>query len=236
MKYILIILIICLLSYVFYQRIRINRLINVGKNLVLQTQAYSHKPDRPHSRFLFMGDSLGVGVGATLPEHSIAGKLAADYPNTEIINLSVSGAKIRDALKVIDALNKEDTFDMIFIQIGGNDIVHLTNFKNASQDLEMLLTKAQTHSDKVLFYSAGSIGSAPLFPFPVNEFYHLRSKKFFTEFKRVAANTNTTYIDLYYPRSEDPFLKNPKEYYAEDLFHVSDAAYELWYQKILKSI
>ena len=47
---------------------------------------------------LILGDSTGVGVGATLPEESIAGLLAADYPDADIVNVAVSGTRVADAI------------------------------------------------------------------------------------------------------------------------------------------
>ncbi|MBA3551128.1 hypothetical protein H0W32_02895, partial [Patescibacteria group bacterium] len=122
------------------------------------------------------------------------------------------------------------------IQLGANDIVHLTPLNEATSDLQKLLSVTQAHSKKVIYFNSGSLGSAPLFPHPVDWFYAMRSKNFYNQFKETAQKSNVIYVDLYYPREHDPFLKNPTLYYAEDSFHVSNTAYELWYQKILEKI
>ncbi len=122
--------------------------------------------------------------------------------------------------------------DTILIQLGANDIVHLTPLSDAMRDLETLLQLTKRHSKKVIFFTSGNVGSAPLFPFPVSIFYRIRSNYFFGNYKKLAQKNGVPYVELYLPWADDPFVKNPSLYYASDSFHVTNAAYELWYQKI----
>ena len=48
------------------------------------------------ARVLVLGDSTGVGLGASMPDESIPGMLSADHPLVEITNLAVSGARLED--------------------------------------------------------------------------------------------------------------------------------------------
>jgi lysophospholipase L1-like esterase len=236
MKYILIGISFFIIIFILYQLARVNKLIQVSKRLVQQTTAFSIIPPQPTKKFLILGDSLGVGVGASSPEYSIAGRLSKDYPEAEIKNLSVSGLRIHGGLSIAQLLKKEEMFDVIFIQLGANDVLHLTSLPDATNDLQKLLSITQTHAKKVIYFNSGSLGSAPLFPHPVDWFYAVRSKSVYEKFQNIAEKTGVTYVDLYYPRAEDPFLKNPDLYYAADSFHVTDTAYELWYQKIKQHI
>lgn len=231
MKYIFSVLIVLLVIYCVYQAVRVTRLISISKMLVDQGVAFSITPQNPREKFLIIGDSLNVGVGASSSD-SIAGRLSKDHPNAEIINVSVSGARMADGLKAINKFDGEHKFDVVIVQLGANDIVYFTPMSQTTDELHQILKKAASISDEVIFLTAGSVGQAPMIPFPASSIYEWRSKAFFAATKQVAADEGAIYIDLYYPRSEDPFLKNIPFYYAPDRFHLSGNGYGLWYQKI----
>lgn len=235
-KYTLILVSIVCVLFFTYQAFRIYTYSRISLLLVKEMTAFSITPQNPTKRFLFIGDSLGVGVGARVPEESIAGRLSQEHPNAEIRNLSVSGFKIRDGLKVAQSLGKNDHYTSIFIQLGANDIVQLSNKQETLKNLSALLMIAKAHADKVIFYSAGVVGHAPIFIPPLNILYNIRSQNFFEGFQEVCNTLDVTYVDLYYSWEEDPFVKNPDLYYARDKFHVSSEAYAFWYEKIKKAL
>lgn len=51
-----------------------------------------------------------------------------------------------------------------------------------------------------------------------------------------AKQYNVTYIDLYEERNKDEFLKDPKKYFAKDMFHPSSDGYGLWYKKFKETL
>jgi hypothetical protein len=61
-------------------------------------QRFERRLSAKGATVLILGDSTGVGVGATLPEESIAGLLAADYPDADIVNVAVSGTRVAGAI------------------------------------------------------------------------------------------------------------------------------------------
>ncbi|GEM_PF-1778713 len=106
MKYIPISIGFLSIAFVIYQLLRINRLVLVSKKLVEQTAAFSVIPEKPTTKII-IGDSLGVGIGASSPEYSIAGKVSKDYSQAEIRNLSVSGLRIHGGLVIVQSLKKK---------------------------------------------------------------------------------------------------------------------------------
>ncbi|MDQ2933044.1 MAG: SGNH/GDSL hydrolase family protein [bacterium] len=234
MKYILLTTGLIVIIFVVYQCVKVYKLIQVSKKLIDQTTAFSIISPQSKERFLIVGDSLGVGVGTTDSQYSIAGRLSQDYPQAEIQNLSVSGLRIRGGLGIAQALKEDELFDIIFIQLGANDVVRLTSLNQATIDLQKLFSIAQAHAKKVIYFNSGSLGYAPIFPFPIDVFYTIRSKYVYSQFQSVALKSGVIYVDLLYDRTNDPFLKNPNLFYAPDAFHVTDTAYEFWYQKIQK--
>lgn len=78
--------------------------------------------------YVALGDSAAQSIGATRPQKGYVGLLAARLEaqsgqTVRVVNLSVSGAKIRDVIdKQIPQLQNYDP-DFVTIEIGANDIV-----------------------------------------------------------------------------------------------------------------
>lgn len=230
MRLIITSLLIILIIIFAYQLNKFLRLERIGKKMSSITSPFERHVADPTKRILIIGDSLAVGVGTSGGAKSIAGLIASDYPELDITNLAVSGSKVKDVLATLQNAG-DDKYDIILIQTGGNDVVQFTSIDDAAADLDALLKLAKKKSDKVLFFSSGSVGFAPIFIAPVSWIYTNRTVNLYSKLKTVAEENSVTYIDLLYSKADDPF-KDIEKYYAPDYFHVSDPAYEFWYQKI----
>ena len=106
-----------LVGYGLFSYLRIQGLIRESSILVRSSVPYTQvaTPDTP--KVLFVGDSTGVGVGATRPGDSVAGRLGAAYPEWNIENRSVSGRKTAEILPTLRDLANEQ-YDTIVIQVG----------------------------------------------------------------------------------------------------------------------
>ncbi len=184
---------------------------------------------------LVLGDSSGVGVGATRPEESVGALLSHDMKATYTENLAVSGAIVSDVPKQLTQMALE-RYDTILLQIGGNDITHFHALDKVSLELAAILDSLKKRAERVLLMSVGDVGAAPIFPLPLRFFYTRLTLKYHAAFAAVAARTGTKYINLYVPPAEDPFIKNPSVYFAADSFHPSSAGYALWYERLKKVV
>ncbi|MBI2411181.1 MAG: GDSL family lipase [Candidatus Kerfeldbacteria bacterium] len=228
-----IIVIIIAIGYVLVQYILVNKKVTVGLSLVQQTVAYTQAGAENGKTVLVVGDSTGVGVGAATPAESVAGLIGADFPDASIENRAVSGAKVHDLLDVFNQLSNERAhFDVVVIQIGGNDIVRFTPLKSAEQDLAQVLEQAKHVADNVVVFSCGNVGTAPFFPFGTRWAWGVRTRAVRQIFLRQTAATQVQYIDLYREKKDDPFAQDPKRYYAADSFHPSSDGYAAWYTSI----
>jgi lysophospholipase L1-like esterase len=50
-------------------------------------------------------------------------------------------------------------------------------------------------------------------------------------FSAIADELEVEYIDLFREREHDPLNKDPRKYYAADMFHPFGDGYGLWYSK-----
>ncbi|MFZ2682315.1 MAG: GDSL-type esterase/lipase family protein [Patescibacteria group bacterium] len=212
-----------------YNFIHTQRLIKIGIAQTEETPAYERRLDKPEQRFLIIGDSSAVGVGAEPSTGSIAGRLAADYPTADVMSLAVSGSKVKDAIKQLKSLPDTAKFDLILIQIGGNDIVRRTPYADLERDFPIVLKLAKQHSDHVVQLTSGNVGTSKLLPLGTRWFFTLRTKRVRNIFMRINSEQNTAYVDLYRKPAVDPYAQNPKLYYSPDFFHPSATGYGDWY-------
>ena len=90
-----------------------------------------------------LGDSLTAGIGASAYDRGWVGQLAATLPGWRVVNLAVSGGRVRDVLDVqlpaLAALGQEP--DLVTLLIGNNDLVSPRLRRALPGDLAELLRR-----------------------------------------------------------------------------------------------
>lgn len=225
-----------LLLYIVIQAIRMEYFIHIGQKLAATAIPFSRTIPHAKQRILVVGDSTGVGTGASTNSRSLAGLVGNRYPEADILNASVNGAKTSDVLAQLNGVT--GIFDLILIEIGGNDTVRFTNLEQLQKDLEEVLKRATAKSTRVLLTSTGNVGTAPLFPAPLRGLLTRRTLQVRDIFlKQVVLHSPTVrYTDLYRDADNDPFAKDPALHYAADSFHPSDAGYQDWFTLMSKEL
>jgi lysophospholipase L1-like esterase len=181
---------------------------------------------------LIVGDSTAVGTGASQPAESVAGRIGRAFPQVAIVNRGRDGAKTAAVSRQLG--NPRDaSFDAILIQVGGNDILRFTGVSRLREDLQALLGSAKAQAGLVVMMSTGDVGRAPAFPWPVDKYYSWKSKRVRQMILSLVAAEGVEYIDLYNPRPDNPFYRDPKRFYAHDGLHPSGQGYGLWYDKLI---
>lgn len=234
MKIILIILVIAIIVftyhfYPFYKAVR------TSTDIEKKASRFEQHPTQPTIKILVAGDSTGVGTGATMPEDSTAGQLGKKYPTADITNISQNGLKLEGLESKLK--NTEQTYDLILIQIGANDIVQQTDNKKIEETLNSVLQRATSKSKKVILLTAGNVGLSPVFKSPISNILTFKTKEVRNIFiKTVTQYPTVTYVDLFKEKSEDIFITDVKKYYAADRFHPSSEGYKVWFTEIEKSL
>ena len=179
---------------------------------------------------LILGDSTGVGVGAALPEESIAGLLAADYPDADIVNFAVSGACVADAIAQVDqCLDAGLRFDLALLHVGGNDVVVDTPLPRLADDCDTLLRRLALLAVRTAWLGPPDLGLAPLFPRPYAWVMASRSRAMSQVFSAAAARHKVVFVDFSAPSHGAYFSKRRRNHFAIDGFHPNSASYKYGY-------
>jgi lysophospholipase L1-like esterase len=229
-KLALLIVLIVILLYFALQSFVFFRFTNESGRLSDQASAYEQN-NLSGKTLLVIGDSTAVGVGATSATTSIAGRIGTDIPMLGIANLSLPGLRIESVVRTLQNV-KDSQFDAILLQVGMSDILWFTSEEKLSIQIDAMLNRSKAIAGDVVWMSTGNVGAAPIFPFPVDAVLSMRAKKINTLFQDKAVKFGVTYINLYYSRSEDPFLKDRKLFFASDRLHPSTEGYRIWHKQL----
>lgn len=196
-----------------------------------QCRCFEHRPPLQRARILVLGDSTGVGVGAADPRESLAGLLATEFPNAEIVNASVAGARIADVLKQCREQRwSAHAFDLVLLHAGGNDVLRLTGWSALTTDAAELLEHLRDVGKRIIWMGVANIGLSPLFIAPFSWWMSARTRKASRLFAACARSAGVEFIDFFSERRHDVFSRECGKYYAADGLHPSSHSYRYCYE------
>ena len=205
--------------------------LGAAAELARESEPFQHTPPNPTLRLLIVGDSTGVGTGASAPQNSLAGLLAQAYPRLRIDNLARDGATFEG---VVQQLQTSDArYDVVLIQAGGNDVIRLRGDDAMRANIERAVALAAARADRVLVMPAGNVGNAPFFFAPISSLMTRRAKQMHGHVKAAAQQQGAVYINLFKDAANDPFANN-KSLHAADGLHPSDAGYRIWFDELMR--
>lgn len=234
MKLLLLILALCVTALVVYWVWNFYHKFQISKELIDVATPYSLEGADHSKTVLVIGDSTGVGVGAEKAEDSLPGRVASAVHATYVENRAVSGAVVTDLPAQIAQASLE-RYDIVLIQIGGNDITHFHDAEKTTEALESVVQSAVSRSDTTILLTAGNVGAASILPPPIRPFYTKLNLQYHTAFSALAEKVGAVYVNLYRPPLEDPFVRDPQTYLAADGFHPSGAGYGVWFNVLEKA-
>ena len=236
LKTILVVVIFAIL-FVTWQYARTRHFIRIGEGLAAEANAYSQVPEKADLKFLTIGDSSAVGVGASSSAISVAGLLGKDYPNASIKNLGVNGARVADLPSRLQA-EAGNRYDLVLIHIGGNDVVRRTDIGDIERDMRKVIDLAKKLTNQVVILHGGDIGEAYLLPLGSRWWFGRRTHQVRDLYIKLAEEKDVKYADILREKGfrGDDFHQFPQKTFAEDKFHPSDFAYAYWYEQVRKQI
>lgn len=198
--------------------------------------ALSHRSEPLHQaptealqRLLIVGDSTGVGTGASSAKSSLAGLIAREHPRLRIDNRARDGATFAD---VVQQLAGDERHDVILILAGGNDVARMRALDAVRTDIDRVASMASARAAYVVLMPAGNVGNARFFVPPVSWLMTSRSRALHDLVRAAAARYQIAYVNLFLEHETDPFVVDP-DLSAADGLHPSDAGYLLWYRELL---
>ena len=203
--------------------------IGTAAQLARMSEPFQHNPPNATLRLLIVGDSTGVGTGASAPKHSLAGLLAQNFPRLAIENRARDGATFAG---VVQQLERGGRFDLVLLMAGGNDVIRFRSEEALAADVQRSLALAHAMAPRVAVMPAGNVGSAPFFFIPISGVMSARARTLHTVVRQAAAAAGTQYVNLYHEPEADPFVRDTS-LNAKDGLHPSDSGYRVWRDELL---
>jgi len=202
--------------------------IEAARELAQRSEPLYQAPPDAVQRLLIVGDSTGVGTGASSPRSSLAGLIARDHPCLHIDNRARDGATFAD---VVQQLAGDERHDVILVLAGGNDVTRLRAFDGVRADIDRVVSMASARAAYVVLMPAGNVGNARFFVPPVSWLMTSRSRALHELVRAAALRYQAAYVNLFLEHETDPFVANP-HLTAPDGLHPSDAGYLVWYREL----
>lgn len=199
--------------------------LQTAASLARNAQPLQADPPGAIHRLLIVGDSTGVGTGASTPSHSVAGWIASRHPDWRIENRARSGAKCEALPAQLEGASPQDT---VLIMCGSHDVLRLTGRDELHDSLLAATHQAARIAPRVILMPPGNIGNIPLLFAPFSWWMTERSRDLHDIGKAVARESGALYVDLFREREDDPFAREPERMHAADGLHPGDAGYALW--------
>ncbi|MFO1303639.1 MAG: GDSL-type esterase/lipase family protein [Burkholderiales bacterium] len=215
---------------------RLAHSMRAGESLADGAIAFQRPGATPHApAVLVVGDSTGVGTGAARPEDSIAGRLAARFPNVTIVNRSANGARTLDVLTQL-AAEGPGRYDMVLVHAGGNDVIRRTPLRALAPQVDVLMGAARRLSPNVIVTSLPNLGLVPMLFRPLSWWASRRSRQVTMLYEAAARRHGAYYADFFFERGTCPFAKDPARFYARDGLHPSGDLYGYVFERLMESL
>lgn len=193
-------------------------------------ERYQRRVVTPVLRIVILGDSTGVGIGAQRPEDSIAGLLAAEFPDADIVNVSQSGARVAHVTKQARRCSRLGWhFDLALLHVGGNDVLRATPMADLVVASQALMDEMPRLAERTIWLGHLNIGLAPLFSPPYSWLMAARSRTAARVFATCADAHGVEFIDFSASNHSEHFLRARRDSFAVDRLHPSSAAYRYGY-------
>lgn len=184
-------------------------------------------------RLLVMGDSVVAGVGIESTEDALPARLAQQIETCRSGGVSWrglghNGDRIRDLLKRLPLVDAPA--DLVIINIGVNDVSHLTSMMRWQLDLTTLIAElTQRFRAPIVLLGLPPMHGFPLLPQPLRFTLGIRARMLDHSLKRVGELlASVTYIATDLPL--DVALMAP------DGYHPSAEIVDIWSRQIIETL
>jgi lysophospholipase L1-like esterase len=179
-------------------------------------------------RYVALGDSTGVGVGARNGGYVIRlfQKIERVRPSSHLTNLCVSGATSADVLseQLEPGIKARPT--LVTIGIGINDVAIGVSEEAYARNLEVIITRLKTEtSASIVITNLPDVSLAPIVPPERRDQLHNRLISFNQKIKELTDRHGLLVVDAF---ATHEMIPTRSEFFSADKFHPSDIGYQYW--------
>lgn len=184
----------------------------------------------PTLTYVVLGDSTAAAVGTDY-EFGIAVQTAKELAKRHavtLVNLGVSGARMRDVrehqLPEAVALRP----DVVLLSAGANDVTHFTRLRSVRSDLRAIAREltAANPDVRIVITGAPDMGSPPRMPRWLRGIATRRSQRMNRMFRAEAAEQRLLFAEI--AERAGPRFRGDFSLYADDGFHPNHRGYATW--------
>jgi lysophospholipase L1-like esterase len=184
---------------------------------------------------LVVGDSTAVGTGAVLPSASVAGRIAQQFPCTNLVNRARDGALMRDLAAQIDGTG-DTPFNLLLMQVGATDAVSFTDLPDLRRGLDEALSRGTAKARHVVVLGSSSLAAAPMFMPPFDAIFSRRAHGVERVLRDASEEAGVEYVDVSKSPASVALSSDPARYYASDYLHPNSDGYGLWFKAMSKQV
>ncbi|MEO7419069.1 MAG: SGNH/GDSL hydrolase family protein [Thermoanaerobaculia bacterium] len=182
-------------------------------------------------RYLVLGDSTAVAEGGDYEQGiavETAGHLARGGRRVELTNVAVSGARVHDVLT--EQLPRADLAhaDLVLVDAGANDVIHITRSGAVARDLERIVKTLLRANCKMKIVITGSpdMSVPPRIPRLLRGLAGVR----FRALNRIAKEVVKRHALTFAPIAErtGPIFARDRTLFSADRFHPNNRGYGVW--------
>jgi len=184
-------------------------------------------------KLLILGDSAAAGVGVSHQNKALSGQLVTQLSEHYLLDWRLeaeSGANTSAVIHRLDSLESFET-DLVLVSLGVNDVTSKVRRKEwlKQQDHLRRLLVSKFKAKHILLSSLPPMHKFPALPQPLRWYLGRRAKAFnLTLSEHSLLHEELEFLPVSFP------IKS--EFFAEDGFHPSGLAYQLWSEIVAKQI
>ncbi|MFN2635213.1 MAG: SGNH/GDSL hydrolase family protein [Thermoanaerobaculia bacterium] len=180
--------------------------------------------------YLVLGDSTAAGVGADYEQGIVmaTARHLGRSRRVEVVNVAVSGARFRDVISGQLPRARGIKPDLVLLDVGANDVTHLTSSRSVRRDLEEILRSllAANCEARIVVTGAPDMGSPPRIPFFLRGIAAVRARRMNRIARRAVTAHGLTFAAI--AERTGPAFRRDRTLFASDRFHPNARGYALW--------
>jgi lysophospholipase L1-like esterase len=194
-------------------------------------------PSLPSLRVAVLGDSTVTAPGVSDPDEiwvRLVCRRLSDTFHVELKSFASGGSMAHDLVR--DQMQPALDFDpdLIFVSVGGNDLIKGVSKRGFEDDLNILIAGLSESGAIIVQSGLGDLGTIPRLVPPLRNLISTRSEMFDQIHRAVGARYGTHIVEQRSDSREAWF--EDRTLWADDLFHVSARGHERWASVIWPTI